>query len=799
MDKKIITLLVASSFLTACNSSDDDPVVVEPENQAPTVVVAETNTIVEKNTATLAVSASDSDGSIASYSWEQLSGPTLAISGADTNTISFDAPSVAVDTPISFKVTVADNDGEKASINIESTIERIETDYLLAGQVVGDMFMGKELKASVATDTATTTINEDGSFSLNLLVDDDIPSTKLVKIATQETSGINLTLLLPALSALGDTTVAPARSVKAIGINSTSTSVKQLADLFDAESLSVSAVSTALYSLILASNEGVEPDNMNEIELIESQLNPQDIVLSAAVVKILLESDSIALPDGVDDIIDLISDDEALDSFVATVAETDPDLIENEMDAVIADPNLTPPVDSSSIAEVYYQTEPVAPTFLARSGSRYQFDADGTGKLADSYGVSEFDWEIIEGDIQILYTNTVNSLSYVSPGSIDVLSQEDIDRLYAAEYYQVEVIVSKVSQNLTRLTTGSALDSYFVDTVTRYEVTPIMLESGTITAMWESEGEADYLMRKSTSEEAQFKSAELSGMLALGVYNAESRHNVLFERLDFETDGTGVSVDNQLSYTWSVTDGVLSLTFEDFTQTFTIIDVVGEDYSTYSEVKNNAGELIAVTFGVATFIAEDVSFDETNSITGADRYWQTTVNQWTADSWDEERLRYCSGESNGSSCENGSVFFGFQTLSDNTGTRYNYAEGMPPSLINYSGNPLNWSITSNNRVIKFDHVNSCFDAEAVCRYREWYLLKVEDGILGKRYYVQEVDYKRNDSQSEWYSFIDFRFNQYELIDLDYFNQSTSEVQATELQRVINNFGYTHLGFNALFQ
>ncbi|UCX03273.1 PKD domain-containing protein [Shewanella glacialimarina] len=768
MNKKIIALLIGTSLLAGCNSSDDqqiEPVEQVPENKAPSVIMVAASPLVEKGAGILSVDASDSDGSIATYLWEQTSGPVLTIIGAETKSISFDIPSVTMDTQISFKVTVTDDDGDIANTTIETAIERIETDYQLAGKVVGDVFAGKMLKAVVSTEVAETAIKDDGTFSINLKVDDDIPLTKLVKISTLAATGINLTLLLPSLDKLDSIIFTPSNASKLNNINAQQAATASLT------SLSVSAVSTALYSLILASNKGVEPDNINTIELIESQLNPEDVIRSAAVVKILLESDTIVLPEGINNVVDLIANPEALDSFVATITAMTPDLIENEMDAIIADPNLTPPVDSSSVAKVYYQTEPVAPTFLARSGSRYQFDDNGIGKFTDSFGVSIFGWEIKEGKIDITYTNPAVSVSYDDVSALDALSQTDKDALWAAGYTQVEVMVKKSHETFTRLTTGSSVDSYYVETSALREMTPITLGFDTIKGTWQGTSESDFLMRKSATAGAQFEKSYFKGLWVLDVYHPQSYNNVHFERLDFDADGTGVSADTARQYTWTVTDGVLILVFDDFIQTYNVIDALSGDYSTFSEIKSKVGETLAVTFGVVLQQEEGLTFNDTNTVTGAERYWQTTINQWTADSWDGNRLSFCLRDSDTYACENGSVFFGFQTLSDNTGTRYTYAEGVPPSLSNYSGNALSWSIMANNNVIKFEHRNSCWDVEGVCRYREWHLLKIEDGIIGKRFYVQEVDYARVGSEDEWYYFIQPRFNQYELINLEYFNQT----------------------------
>ncbi|MGS0728932.1 hypothetical protein ACVBKF_22225, partial [Shewanella sp. 0m-11] len=68
----------------------------------------------------------------------------------------------------------------------------------------------------------------------------------------------------------------------------------------------------------------------------------------------------------------------------------------------------------------------------------------------------------------------------------------------------------------------------------------------------------------------------------------------------------------------------------------------------------------------------------------------------------------------------------------------------------------------------------CWDKDESCEYREWRLLKVIDGRIGKRFYVQEAQVWRQNSTDEWNYYIAPRWNMYELIDLEYFNNANSE-------------------------
>ena len=72
-------------------------------------------------------SSSDADGTIASYLWEQLSGPTVTLSNADIATASFTAPDVAAagDT-LTFQLTVTDDDGLQSSATVDvAVVDRV--------------------------------------------------------------------------------------------------------------------------------------------------------------------------------------------------------------------------------------------------------------------------------------------------------------------------------------------------------------------------------------------------------------------------------------------------------------------------------------------------------------------------------------------------------------------------------------------------------------------------------------------------------------------------------------------------
>jgi hypothetical protein len=75
-----------------------------------------------------ATQSKDSDGTIVSYSWIQLSGnPTVALRNADSPVATFEIPDVKSDSKLSFRLTVVDNDKLGASDTVNVIVKGLKT------------------------------------------------------------------------------------------------------------------------------------------------------------------------------------------------------------------------------------------------------------------------------------------------------------------------------------------------------------------------------------------------------------------------------------------------------------------------------------------------------------------------------------------------------------------------------------------------------------------------------------------------------------------------------------------------
>ena len=93
-----------------------------PPNHSPTVNAGPDRSVAANTMVLLSGTASDPDGAIAGYLWEQTAGPMVSLVGAFTATAAFTAPDVSRDETLSFRLTVTDDDGAQASDTVSVAI-----------------------------------------------------------------------------------------------------------------------------------------------------------------------------------------------------------------------------------------------------------------------------------------------------------------------------------------------------------------------------------------------------------------------------------------------------------------------------------------------------------------------------------------------------------------------------------------------------------------------------------------------------------------------------------------------------
>ena len=102
--------------------TDDVVININPANIPPSANAGADQTVNPGDTVVLAGNGSDTDGTIASYSWTRVAGPDVVLIDSNTNTVSFVVPTVTVITIITLRLTVADDAGDTAFDDVNITI-----------------------------------------------------------------------------------------------------------------------------------------------------------------------------------------------------------------------------------------------------------------------------------------------------------------------------------------------------------------------------------------------------------------------------------------------------------------------------------------------------------------------------------------------------------------------------------------------------------------------------------------------------------------------------------------------------
>ena len=101
--------------------------------------------------------------------------------------------------------------------------------------------------------------------------------------------------------------------------------------------LAYTNVTTAEYALLTRNNE--EPQSVEELNAALLNVDADEKILLATLIKIIVDNADYVLPEGVENTLDLVSDVDTAKSFEDEVNEKDPDLIEETKEEIKKDEN----------------------------------------------------------------------------------------------------------------------------------------------------------------------------------------------------------------------------------------------------------------------------------------------------------------------------------------------------------------------------------------------------------------------------------------------------------------------------
>ncbi|MEE2025327.1 lipocalin-like domain-containing protein [Alkalimonas mucilaginosa] len=727
--------------------------------------------IPEKLQASLQATITD-DGTVSSIAWEQIAGPAVELEGTTTEVITFTAPAVTELTQLTFRITATDDDNESSQVTAHVDVEPNLLAFTISGKVVGLGFAESQVTASVNGVDYTSQADEAGAFELEVLVDDDLLNSVAVVTALGENERLSYKAFVSGFR-LEEVVVAQLQTAS-LG----NTAPQPI-------TLTVSPVSTALYSLIVAENNGVIPAALEQLVFVEKSIDPQALIEAAAIAKILTENPDIELPEGINSISELLANTASYNQLLEEVNTNNPGLVAESILSISEDAELIEPIEVVSLSPIYFQTMSAATGFVPRSGERWQFNSDGTGNRATAFQNATFNWSLVNGDVVVNYTELLKSTAFPAPRvGLAGLTQSDIDKLTDSNIFQIEVTYTTTESRLTRLIGGALIDTFRVRDKTTAQMVPILTPQGTVDPVGElQELTTTRNLRKAISEAATpFSNQLVVGTWSLLNYYAEPFFNgplkgFYLDRMTFNADGSGLGLDTEFTFEWSIESTVLTINFADGSKLEKqILDQSNNDFSVFTSAFGTDGKLIGSRAEYGFKIDEATSIADGSFVNPVGKYWQTTVNQWTPPNWQDGKLAFCTGnDAKDGACQNGVNYFGWQFNAGADGFNVASFDGIPPNFspsFSDSLHKLSWSISSGK--LSFEFLDCDDDDTAACRIREWRLLKTENGILGRRFYVGERQYWRFSADEEFKVQIGLRINIYEELAYEYWNPMESQ-------------------------
>ncbi|WP_462146774.1 PKD domain-containing protein [Pseudoalteromonas gelatinilytica] len=378
--KTLLATSISLALLAGCGSDDfkidqqqseqtEQP--QEPVNQAPSITL-ENAQGVEKQTITLTASVED-EGDV-TYLWAQSDGIAVSLENTETDTVSFVAPSVTQDQSISLTLTVKDEQGLSATKDVDVEIKQQLVVLTVDGIATDSPLMEASVKATLGEHEFTTTTTTDGLYSLVIEVDDDIDMSQVVTIEAQGNNDQQAALLQSRLM-----------SFATLKSRAGDDGVLSQADDF---AVNVTNLTTAKAALMLRENAMSEIVTEQDLQRLGSEINADELIQVATAIKVILDksssNDALALPAGVDNVLELALDEQKITDYIAAVK--DEPAFTQAKEEMLADDKV---VDNSNISEIN--------TLYLNEGIQYynpviEFNNDGQGHYTTYSNQGSFTW-----------------------------------------------------------------------------------------------------------------------------------------------------------------------------------------------------------------------------------------------------------------------------------------------------------------------------------------------------------------------------------------------------------------------
>jgi|TARA_Y100000296_G_C5178804_1_gene261923 hypothetical protein len=383
---------------TATDSVDVEVVHI---NAPPELDTAD-QTAAEKSDVVITAVAQD-DSMVVGYAWEQTGGELVTLSGKDSATLSFTAPSVTQDTTLTFLLIVEDDEGATAEQNVSVVITPELVTFTVEGLVTDSPIANANIVVKVGSETFDVTAESDGRYTFDVSVDDDSTQQMISMIAT----GVDSQSHAKLASILG--------SVNALNSLVNEEGVISSDELF---SVNVTNVTTATVALMQRENLGEEIDTDEALQGLSLQVSAQEKFELATAIKVAIDfangDPNLSLPDGISDTLALAQNTEAAEAYVESISETD--AFETAYDEIVSDPDLIDTNDVS-LAQPFFITDFNNP-LLSNPGKFVDLQANGIATYQNFLDEYVGEWELTDNRLSVSFPD--GAYTYASSETVEI-------------------------------------------------------------------------------------------------------------------------------------------------------------------------------------------------------------------------------------------------------------------------------------------------------------------------------------------------------------------------------------------
>lgn len=409
---KLLLVSILSLGVISCSggSSDSSPE-QQPANQKPTANAGADQTADEQTAVTIEGSGTDSDGTIASYSWAQTSGPEITLNNTDQQNLEFTAPVAKQVTSLELTLTVTDNDGATDTDVVSVTVNPVdEHKVTLQGVVTDEPIANAQVTAEVAGSAFSTTADASGNYTLEIGIDEDQDISEAVVIITavgkDEQSHVKLKSAVGSFGSL----------LEQAGDDKVLTSDEN-------NGVDVTHISTAILGQLKYRNEDVLPLTLSQLDAATLKLDGTAILGMATSIKFIVDYSSTnqeaVLPEGVSDTWELVSSIENYRTFFGTDWSEETESVFGDIqDEIFAAQGLTSTYEATPDFYIHTTGD------LAKLTSYYDFDASEQATYIYSEYPHQGQWLNTGAELEVILLTDVVVLTGTAYRGTGYVSQE---------------------------------------------------------------------------------------------------------------------------------------------------------------------------------------------------------------------------------------------------------------------------------------------------------------------------------------------------------------------------------------